>query len=298
MQFWIELLNQLQSAISLAKLVDISKRLILAGAAYLAVMLVWLFVRRIMRSRLGSFGDPTTAAMLQVFAKILFITVGLLIALHVAGLDAGALLASAGVLSLTIGFALKDTLSNIISGFLVFIDRPFTINDLVEIDGQYGRVERITLRTTRIVTKDGRMLAVPNAVVMNKTIASYTNVPNLRIDIKVTIAVTENIDRVRGILVNLVQSDPDYLQEPRPRLVVVEINDYNIAVELQAWLEDERQHMEKRFSLREAVFNALVDAKVEMPLQTIQLAPHKVDLNHIGTPGAMPPELTSNQRND
>jgi small conductance mechanosensitive channel len=60
---------------------------------------------------------------------------------------------------------------------------------------------------------------------------------------------------------------------------VVEINDYNLAIELQAWLDDERQHIEKRFALREAAFKALVAANIEMPLETIQLAPHKIEVN-------------------
>lgn len=149
------------------------------------------------------------------------------------------------------GFALRDTLLNIISGFLVFVDRPFTIDDLVEIDGQYGRVDKITLRTTRIITVDGRMLAVPNSIVMNKTVASYTNYPHLRIDIAVTVAVTENYD-VREILLALIRSNPAYISNPLPRVVVVKLNDYNVALELQAWLKDERDHIQQRFDLREA----------------------------------------------
>lgn len=119
---------------------------------------------------------------------------------------------------------------------------------------------------------------------MNKTIASYTNFPNLRIDIRVTVAVTENLDRVRSILLNLIRQDPDYLMEPAPRMVVVALNDYNIAIELQAWIKDERKHIEKRFALREAVFKALVAEQVDMPLETIQLAPHKIDLHHSAQP--------------
>lgn len=102
----------------------------------------------------------------------------LIVALSSAGIKTTALLGSLGVAGLTIGCALRDTLSNIISGILAFLDRPFTIDDLVEIDGNYGRVERITLRTTRIVTNDGKMLAVPNAEIMNKTVTSYTNFPH------------------------------------------------------------------------------------------------------------------------
>lgn len=185
-------------------------------------------------------------------------------------------------LSLTIGFALRDTLSNIISGFLVFVDRPFTIDDLVEIDGQYGRVDKITLRTTRVITVDGRMLAVPNSIVMNKTVTSYTNYPNLRIDIAVTVAVTEDLDNVREILLGLVTNNPAYLDEPMPRMAVVKINDYNVALELQAWIKDERNHIQERFDLRERVFKALTAAQIEMPLETIQLAPHKIQMQSPG----------------
>ena len=162
------------------------------------------------------------------------------------------------------------------------MDRPFTIDDLVEIDGQYGRVAKITLRTTRVITVDGRMLAVPNSIVMNKTVTSYTNYPHLRIDIAVTVAVTEDLDNVREILLGLVKNSPAYLDEPMPRMVVVKLNDYNIALELQAWIKDERNHIQERFDLRERVFTALTAAHVEMPLETIQLAPHKIQVKSSG----------------
>ena len=274
-----QFIARLQSVFSVDLLADLLSRLILALVVFSVVMLTWIIINRFVSHRLKRRVDSTTAAMLQTLTKTAFISLGLLAGLNAAGVQTGTLLASAGVLSLTVGFALKDTLSNIVSGFLIFMDRPFTIDDLVEIDGQYGRVDRITLRTTRIVTKDGRMLAVPNASVMNKTIASYTNFPHQRIDVRVTIAVTEDIERVRSILLDLVRHDPSYLKEPAPRMVVVEINDYNLAIELQAWLDDERQHIEKRFALREAAFKALVAANIEMPLETIQLAPHKIEVN-------------------
>jgi small conductance mechanosensitive channel len=265
-------------------LIAFLQKLTFAVVVFWGVIILGRLVIRTALPRLRHHIDETAAALMRALIKTVFLTIAVLAGLNAAGIQTGTLLASAGVLSLTLGFALKDTLSNVISGFLIFLDRPFTINDLVEIDGQYGRVDRITLRTTRIVTNDGRMLAVPNSVVMNKTIASYTNFPNLRIDIRVTVAVTENLDRVRSILLNLIQQDPDYLMEPAPRMVVVALNDYNIAIELQAWIKDERKHIEKRFALREAVFKALVAEQVDMPLETIQLAPHKVDLLHSTQP--------------
>lgn len=85
------------------------------------------------------------------------------------------------------GFSARDALSNLISGILIFLDRPFVIGDLVEIERKYGKVEKITLRSTRVVTKDGRLLAVPNAEIINKTVASYKNFPHLRLYVVVTI---------------------------------------------------------------------------------------------------------------
>ena len=82
--------------------------------------------------------------------------------------DTSAALASLGIAGLTIGFAARDALSNLISGILIFIDRPFVVGDLVEIEDHYGKVSAITLRSTRIITSDGKMLAVPNAEIINQ----------------------------------------------------------------------------------------------------------------------------------
>ncbi len=93
-----------------------------------------------------------------------------------------------------------------------------------------------------------------------------------------TIAVTENLERARRVLLDLIRDDPDYLNDPPPRVVITALNDYNVAMELQAWLEDERQHVEKRFDLREKVFNALTAAGIDMPFETIRLTPLDVRL--------------------
>lgn len=279
---WNALLERLADVFSVNRLSDWLSTAVLNVGLALCVFglfyVVWRLINRILRSQLSDRIDRTTAAMLETAIKTTLLGIGVLVALSTVGVQTAAVLTSLGVLSLTIGFALKDTLSNMISGFLVFVDRPFTIDDLVEIDGQYGRVDRITLRTTRIITVDGRMLAVPNSVVMNKTVTSYTNVPHLRIDIAMTVAVTEDLDQTREILLKLVRDNPAYLDDPVPRVVVVKLNDYNVALELQAWLKNERDHIQQRFDLRESAFKALTEANVEMPLQTIQLAPHCVQV--------------------
>lgn len=245
-------------------------------AFYLFGRILTLVMRRTLRNSRRL--DETTYSFVETAVKYTILTIGIVSALDSVGINTGALLASLGIVGVTIGFAARDSLSNFISGIIIFIDRPFVLGDLVEIDDEYGRVAEITLRSTRIVTSDGRMLAVPNTEIVNKTVASYTNFPNLRLDIGIAISADEDIEKARRILLGLVDDDPDYLKSPPPRIVVTALNDYNVALELQAWLKDERQHVEKRFELREKAFQALTKAGVEMPFETIQLAPIQVNL--------------------
>jgi len=249
--------------------------LIVFLAFYLLVRILMLLLRKTIKK---SHVDETTYSFVETTVYYTVLTIGVISALNSIGINTGAILASLGIVGVTIGFAARDSLSNLISGIIIFLDRPFVIGDLVEIDDKYGKVSEITLRSTRVVTSDGRMLAVPNTEIINKTVASYTNFPNLRLDIPVTIAVTEDIEQARQTLLKLVIDDPEYLKEPAPRVVVQQLNDYNVAIELQAWLKDERQHVEKRSELREKVFNAFNKAGIEMPFETIQLSPMQVNL--------------------
>lgn len=253
--------------------------LVVGLAVFLAFYLFWRILMLIMRRTLrDSAMDKTTYSFVETAVQFTILTIGVVSALDSVGINTGALLASLGIVGVTIGFAARDSLSNFISGIIIFIDRPFVLGDLVEIDDKYGRVSEITLRSTRVVTVDGRMLAVPNTEIINKTVASYTNFPNLRLDIPVTIAVDEDIEKTRQILLDLVGDDSAYLKDPAPRVVTTALNDYNVALELQAWLIDERQHIEKRFELREKAFDALNKAGVEMPFETIQLEPMQVNM--------------------
>lgn len=266
------------------RLTELAIDLIIGLIVFALVYIVWLILRRLLRTALNRAQvDRTAASFLEMVAKYGFLSIGGIYALNAAGVNTSALLASLGIAGLTIGFAARDALSNLISGVLIYLDRPFVIGDLVEIEGQYGRVDRITLRSTRVITVDGKMLAVPNTEVINRTVISYTNFPHLRLDIPITVAVDERLDRIRQILMGLVSGDDDFLAEPQPRMVITQLNDYNVAVELQVWLRNERDHIEKRFQLRERVFETLTEAGVDMPFETIQLAPMDVKVNSNGT---------------
>lgn len=263
-----------------SKIVDFTINFTAAVVTLVLFYLGWLVIQFVLKIVLGRTKlDDTSKAFVRTILKYSVLLTGLFHALSTMKVDTAGLLASLGIVGITIGFAARDAFSNLISGMLIYLDRPFVIGDLVEIGDYYGRVDQITLRSTRVITSDGKMLAVPNAEMINKTVTSYTNVPHLRLDIEVTVGVTEDIGKVRQVLLEVLFGDPDYLDKPPARVIVTQLNDYNVAVELQAWIKDERSHVEKRAELREKVFEALTKAHIEMPFETLQLSPLRVALD-------------------
>lgn len=248
-----------------------AENLFFAALTFFVYYAIWRLIKLVIVPVLKKMDvDDTGRTFFQTVARVVILTLGAVAALAEVGINTASLIASLGVAGLTLGFAARDALSNIISGIFIFWDRPFVLGDLIEVDGKYGRVDRITLRSTRVVTVEGKMLAIPNSEVVNTTVASYTNFPHLRLDIPVTVGVEENLGRVRSTLLELVAGDEDYMTDPPPRVVVEALNDYNVQVSLRAWIHNERDHIQKRFELREAAFEALRSAGVDMPYETIR----------------------------
>ncbi len=245
--------------------------------AVVTIVFFWLLLRGAVRTvdyvMKRAEVDETAISFVQTLVRYAVVTVALVTVLGQVGVDVTGILTSLGVVGLTVGFAARDALSNIISGLFIFWDRPFVIGDLVEIGGSYGEVSAITMRSTRVVTPDGKMLAIPNSEIVNSTVASYTNFPHLRIDVDATIGVGEDIGRVRRILLDLVADAEGYMQNPAPVVVVTALGDYANTVELRAWLEREKGHVAARFALRERVFVALTEAGIDMPYETLSLTP-------------------------
>jgi len=219
--------------------------------------------------------DRTVRNLINNLTKSIIFILGIITALSQIGVNINAILASLGVAGLTLGFAAQDALSNIISGIFIFWDKPFVIGDLIEVNGHYGRVDEITMRSTRLITVDGKMLSIPNTEILNSTVASYTNFPNLRIDIEFTVASNENLRKIRDVLFQVVENNNDYLLPPSPKVVLDKMNDYNIELIFQVWIKNEKNHIDLRNNLREEVFNTLTQNDIEMPYETLSVIMNK-----------------------
>ena len=276
-QFWAELGKYFDYQAIAAQVVLITKNAVKAGLILLAFYLLYRILKSVLTQVIERFElEKTIVNFLMLALRYTVLIFGIVTALDQIGVNIASLIAGLGIAGIAIGFAAKDTLSNIVAGIFIFWDRPFYIGDLVEIEDEYGEVQDITLRTTRIVTPDGQMVSIPNQKIAENKIISYTMFPHLRLDVGVTIGVNEDIEAARRIIIGLLKNDERFLSDKPPVVLVKELGDYYIALELRVWLDDTRNHIPTRAEIREKIFNALNRAEIEMPFEKIEVLNYKM----------------------
>lgn len=173
-------------------------------------------------------------------------------------------LAGAGIAGIAIGFAAKDTLSNMISGIFLFADRPFKLKDTVEIGGNVGKVRDITLRNTVIKTFDNKIVTIPNSVTSKSTIINYSRMSKRRVEIPVGIAYEADMDKAVKTIMKVLKKDENVLDKPEPSVAMVGLGDFSVDLKVMAWIEN-RNFLTKKTKLIHDIKKALDKAKVEIP---------------------------------
>ena len=191
--------------------------------------------------------------------------VGGIVVLAQVGVNVTAAIAGVGVVGIAIGFAAKETLSNILSGFGIFIDHLYKRGDWVTIADKYGQVKEITLRTTKIRTLDNIFVIVPNAQVTQNPVTNYSEEGMVRISVAVGIAYRESIDEARTALLAGVAKIDGVRTEPAPAVVVDELGESSVNLKVRMWVDDAESDPFYRFTLTEACKKALDEAGISIP---------------------------------
>ena len=209
---------------------------IAAGAAALAALSI--VVERVKaRPRDGRRSVPRLLLTLPRLLLILFIAWAVIA--WVWNVDLSAALTALGVTSLVISFALQDTLGGIASGFTLLADQPFRPGDWINADGVEGRVVDTNWRSTRIQTRNGDLVIVPNGKLAGATITNYDEPARLhRVVVPVQVAYMNSPTDAKEMLLAAARSTPGVLEEPPPAAMVVQIDDPLMGYEVHLWIDD------------------------------------------------------------
>ncbi|PNS07776.1 mechanosensitive ion channel family protein [Solilutibacter silvestris] len=233
------------------KLVRLVVNLPLLVLAILVIMFsVWLggFIsRRMQLVKRLSRHNPYMDGLVRNIVKTLVVLSGVLIALNLLGATSlvGAVLGSAGVVGLALGFAFKDIAENYISGILLSFRQPFSPGDLVRIDSSEGRVVALTSRVTVLMTADGLNLQLPNALVFKSVITNYTRNSRRRFDFITNVSTSSSWNDAMDLGIGAIRGVAGVLADPAPSAWIRDLSDSGATIQFAGWIDQANNDLAK-----------------------------------------------------
>ncbi len=216
--------------------------------------------------------DDVIFDLLKRFSTIIIFVTAVILALDVIGVNIMPFVAGAGVAGIAIGFAAKDTLSNIIAGVLLLIDRPFEVGDRIEVwsspsnSATWGDVIDVGLRATRIQTTDNIVIVIPNNEIMKRDIINYTTITKeIRVRIPIGIAYDADVKKAKEIICKISLELEWVMKEPSPKVVVKTFGDSAVNLEARVWIEDPRKRMDTVSYITDRVKEEFQKGGIEIP---------------------------------
>ena len=214
--------------------------------------------------------DDTILPILSKFVNVAVWVFGGILVLRSWGIQVTPFLAGLGIAGLAIGFALRDSLSNIVGGIALAFDAAYRVGDKIKLsDGTIGIVEDITLRSTRIHTFDGDLVMVPNGKVANENIYTYAQ-PNRtsRISVSFGVEYGASVKGVQTIVEQTVAEIDGVQTEPAPNAAFENMGDSALEFRALFWVENYEDAVKIQREATERIYNALTEANVGIPYPT------------------------------
>jgi small-conductance mechanosensitive channel len=221
-------------------------RLSLLGAAKAVVALavfLWIanWAAHLVENRLRALKHitPSQQVLFGKLARVLFITIAILVAVNAVGIDLTALAVFSGALGLGIGFGLQKVVANLISGVILLMDRSVKPGDVITVNNTYGRINTIGARYVSVITRDGIEHLIPNEFLISNPVEnwSYTDT-NVRQRMPISVSYNDDLRKAIDLAVEAVQGFDRVLKDPVPRCLIMGFGDSSVNLELRLWIPD------------------------------------------------------------
>ena len=231
--------------------------------------------------------DPTLKPLIASLTRYTILILTLLLVVQQFGVQTTSLIAVLGAAGLAVGLALQGTLSNVASGVMLLVLRPFRVGQFVEVaGGRQGTVREIGLFTTLMITRDGVYVSIPNSQIFGAVTVNYTRERLRRVTFKVPVDWVNDLDMVEQTITNTLAASDLVLKDPPPSTVVYELQDYAVVMRGRAYVRSP-DYWRALWSLQKDVKTALDKAKI------LPAVPRQAPITRIEPPvaGNSPPQM-------
>ena len=264
--------------------------IMLASPAKDVLITALTYLEKNVADRTANKVDDIIFDLLNRFSGAILYVTAVILALDIVGINVMPFIAGAGVAGIAIGFAAKDTLSNLIAGVLLIIDRPFEIGDRIEVwsapagSATWGDVVDIGLRATKIKTTDNIVIIIPNNEIMKRDIVNYTIISTLiRVRVNIGVSYEADIRKAKDIIVDVARRMEWVSASPPPKVVVRKFGDSSVDLQLRVWIQDARRRMDTISFVIDNVKEAFDRAGIEIPYPK-----RDIQVRYSGPPSPLP----------
>ncbi len=233
---------------------------VLIGGFILAKIAMRILKRMVKRSHLNG----TAGNFLLSLAKAAIAALYIIILLSMLGVDTTSLVAIFSVLTLAISLAVQGVISNLASGIMLIVTKPFEEGDYVEIGGSSGTVEKIHITCTKLRTPDNKVITLPNSNVTAENITNYSAKDTRRVDLTFSAAYGSDVEQVKSIILGVIQKHELILTDPAPLVRLAEHGDSSLDFVTRVWVNS-ADYWTVNYDLKEQVLAALEGAGIEIP---------------------------------
>jgi small conductance mechanosensitive channel len=238
---------------------------------------MWLINRfvKVLDSKLGK-KDPTLNKFLCGLINAILKVLLLISVASMIGIATTSFIAVIGAAGLAIGLALQGSLGNFAGGVLILIFKPFKVGDTIEAQGFLGAVDEISILYTIVNTFDNRRVVIPNGSLSNATLVNVSIYDKRRCDMTFGISYSDDIDKAKGILKQLMEEDERSLSDPAPRICVGSLGDSSVNLMFRVWVATDNL-WPYYWDMQEKVKKAFDAADITIPFPQRDVHMHKAD---------------------
>lgn len=200
------------------------------------------------------------------FIKYLVYVFVIMFALRISGVDISVLLTASAAIFIGLGFALQQLFQDLIAGVLIILDQSLKVGDIIEIDGKVGRVQKISLRSTRAYTRNERVMIIPNHMFMDDLLFNWTQNNNvIRDNVSVGIAYGSDTELAKKLLLESTQVVKEILTEPKPNVLFDEFGDSSLNFSVNFYVNDAFSVQRIKSDLRFEIDKQFREHKISIP---------------------------------
>jgi len=249
-----------------ARLFSLLIQMVLAAVLFWVIMRLTRMAQRIAHDVLKRARPDDSDVLDKAIGRIIYIggvALAIFTALALLGINVSTLLASLGITSLVLGFALKDTIEQAISGTLLLFQQPFKVGDVIEIDNVEGVVADVGIRTTNVRTFEGVQVMIPNNRVFQSVIRNKSYYSSRRFELALNISTNNDLIAANQAMLEAVKRVPGVLAEPAPAVAFENFTDTAVRTIVRYWIDTTQGDAQAtRNAVTRAITTALADAGI------------------------------------